>query len=82
MRTRNTRVGIEKGFAIAVIIICIALVFALPSIFAWVDCNTATRNLTYVEICERDGRCTLTALELKRYKGYLRMQAMSCARED
>jgi len=71
----------KNRWAVFTILSCVVLVFFLPSIFAWVDCNTATRQLAYVDQCEQDERCSLTARELQRYKAYLRMQAMTCPRD-
>jgi len=78
MRSRDNT---TRNASIAVIIGCVILAFALPSIFAWVDCNTATRNLAYADQCESDARCKLSERDISSYRAYLKMQIMTCPRD-
>ncbi len=77
----RARDNTPRNMGIAIIACCIVLVFFLPSLFAWVDCNTATRNLAYAELCESDARCELSERDLASYTAYLKMQAMTCPRD-
>ena len=79
-RARARRNDIIKSVAL---IGTIALVFlALPPVFKAVDCNTAKKNLTFIERCIENEVCTLTQKELQRFEGYVRLEIKSCARED
>ena len=55
---------------------------AMPSVFKKLDCNTAKRNLTFIERCNTNDNCTLTAREFQRFEGYVRLEIASCPKED
>ncbi len=78
-RAKARRMEWVKSFAL---IGGIALVFlALPLIFKGIDCNTAERNLRFMDRCIAADNCNLTAAELNRFEGFTRMQLKSC-KED
>lgn len=75
-RTRRNLKDIA-GLAALISTFSAVLIF-MPVWFAKLDCNTATRHLTYMEDCRADNNCTLTHAENMRYKAYLRMKVATC----
>lgn len=56
--------------------------FGMYKMFEVIDCNTAQKNLTFLNACIANENCTLTARELQRVEGWTRLKLARCHKTD
>lgn len=72
---RDRKTAIQVTFFVVAIF---AIFIISPFVFSIVDCNTATKNLKFLNECKAHDNCKLTARELRHFNGYVRLELRSC----
>jgi len=70
-------------------LIAMALIVGLPSffigtykLFEVIDCNTAQKNLRFIDACITDDNCNLTARDRQSAESWTRLKLARCHSKD
>jgi hypothetical protein len=78
-KRRRARARRHQTIAIAILLVVTPIaLYGMFHAFRIIDCNTATRNLDFMQRCIDSENCTLTAAEMHRVEAYTRMQLARC----
>ena len=83
MGTRNTMPVWKQTLLVITAIVCVPSFFiGTYKLFEVIDCNTAQKNLTFLNACIANENCTLNARETQRIESWTRLKLARCHKID